>query len=40
MAVARADRDRGGWVPDVSQVVRAVGGRAATVASAVRRRLP
>ncbi|MET8193616.1 SDR family NAD(P)-dependent oxidoreductase, partial [Micromonospora sp. NPDC005222] len=31
---------RGGWVPDVSQVVRAVGGRAATVASAVRRRLP
>ncbi|MFI7205864.1 SDR family NAD(P)-dependent oxidoreductase [Micromonospora aurantiaca (nom. illeg.)] len=31
---------RGGWVPDASQVVRAVGGRAATVASAVRRRLP
>ncbi|MEW2443244.1 SDR family NAD(P)-dependent oxidoreductase [Micromonospora marina] len=31
---------RGGWLPDPAQVVRAVGGRAATVASAVRRRLP
>ncbi|MFG1740054.1 SDR family NAD(P)-dependent oxidoreductase [Micromonospora chalcea] len=31
---------RGGWVPDVSQLVRAAGGRAAGVASAVRRRLP
>ncbi|WP_349877938.1 SDR family NAD(P)-dependent oxidoreductase [Micromonospora sp. HUAS YX12] len=31
---------RGGWRPGVSQVVRAVGGRAATAASAVRRRLP
>ena len=30
---------RGGWLPDLSRVVRSVGGLAATVGSAVRRRL-
>jgi short-subunit dehydrogenase len=30
---------RGGWLPDLSQVVRSVGGMGATVGSAVRRRL-